>query len=120
VRQYEAALRVCREEADRVHEGLILNSLGATLLKLRRWDEARTILSEAVRVSAETGERRLRAHAFATLGDVCFASGRFDEALLNFESSLTLRRELEDLRGEKAMLERIASVTVTRTAGTTP
>src|SRR5690606_21980481 len=34
LRQYEAALRVCRDGSDRVHEGLILNSLGATLHKL--------------------------------------------------------------------------------------
>jgi tetratricopeptide (TPR) repeat protein len=116
LRQYESALRLCRETGDRVHEGLILNSLGATLHRLRRWDEARTTLSEAAHVNAETGERQLRAHALATLGDVCLASGRLDEALLDFEASLALRRELEDHRGENAMLDRIARVHAAKTA----
>lgn len=116
VRQYEAALRLCREMGDRVHEGLILNSLGATLHKLRRWDEARTTLSEAVRVSDATGERQLRAHAFALLGDVCLASGRHDEALLDFEASLELRLALDDHRGEQAMRQRIARVLAAKAA----
>jgi tetratricopeptide (TPR) repeat protein len=120
LRQYEAALRLCREMGDRVHEGLILNSLGATLHRLRRWDEARTTLSEAVRVTTETSERQLRSHALATLGDVCLASGRLDEALADFEASLALRRELEDGRGESAMLDRIARVTALKAAGPDP
>jgi tetratricopeptide (TPR) repeat protein len=119
LQQYEAALRVCRETGDRVHEGLALNSLAATLLKLRRWDEARTILLESVHVCTGTGEHRLRAHALAMLGDVCFASGRLDEALLHFDVSLALRRELEDAPGERAMLERIARVRQARSTGST-
>jgi tetratricopeptide (TPR) repeat protein len=120
VRQYEAALRLCREAGDHVHEVLILNSLAATLHKLRRWDEARTALSEAVRVSADTDERQLRAHAYATLGDVCFASGRLDEALQDFEASLALRRELDDSRGEQLLRERIARVNEARATVAAP
>ncbi len=108
VRHYELALRLCREGADRVHEALILNSLGASLHKLRRWDEARTALVEAVRVTEQTGELLLRAHAFATLGDVAIASGRLDEARERFSQSLQLRVQLADRRGEGWMYQRLA------------
>ena len=110
LRQYELALRLCRSTNDRVHEGLILNSLGATLHKLRRWNEARTTLSEAVRVSEAAGERSLVGHALAALGDVCMASGRLDDALQHFESSLAIRRELGDEPGQERLQERIARV----------
>ncbi len=108
VRHYETALRLCREGDDRVHEALILNSLGASLHKLLRWDEARTALVEAVRVTETTGELQLRAHAFATLGDVAIASGRLDEARERFAQSLELRVELADRRGEGWMHQRLA------------
>jgi tetratricopeptide (TPR) repeat protein len=108
LRQYEAALRLCRELDDRVHEGLILNSVGATLLKLRRYDEARTALEEGIHANACTGERRLEAHAHAALGDVLLATGRPHDAGLAFERSLALRRALGDRRGEEWTSERLA------------
>jgi tetratricopeptide (TPR) repeat protein len=92
----------------------MLNSLGATLHRLRRWDEARTALTEGARESAACGERQLQAHALATLGDVCLASGRLDEAQASVEASLALRRELSDRRGEGWMLERLARILVAR------
>ena len=101
------SLRLCRERKDRVHEGLILNSLGATLLKLRRYDEARTALEEAVQLNAATGERRLEAHSHAVLGDSLFEAGRIAEARMAFERSMKLRPTFGDRRGEGWMLERI-------------
>ncbi len=108
VNHYEVALRLCRENADRVHEALILNSLGASLHQLKRWDEARTALVEAVRVTEQTGELQLRAHAYATLGDVAIASGRLEEARERFTQSLLLRVDLADRRGEGWMQHRLA------------
>ena len=112
VRQYEAALRICRETGDEVHEGLILNSLGASLHKLQRWDEARTVLADAVRVTEASGERQLHAHALGLLGDVCLGSMRLADACRHVEASLEIRRLLDDRRGEGWMLERLARIHV--------
>ncbi len=108
VRHYEAALRLCREGRDRVHEGLILNSLGATLHRLQRWDEARTALLDGVRVTEATGEVQLQAHALGALGEVCLDSGRLEEARTHLHASLLLRLALPDRRGEGWMHERLA------------
>ncbi len=114
VRHYEAALRICRETDDRVHEGLILNSLGATLHRLSRWDEARQALADGARVAEATGERQLCAHALGLLGEVCLGSGRLDEGLRSLEASIDLRRQLGDRRGEGWMLERLARVSAAK------
>ena len=118
VRQYEAALRICRGTGDDVHEGLILNSLGASLHRLQRWDEARTVLADAVRVTSAVGERQLHAHALGLLGEVCLAVGRLGDARTHVEASLSIRRQLQDRRGEGWMLERLARIY--RVQGDTP
>jgi len=110
VRQYEVALRICRETNDGVHEGLILNSLGASLHRLQRWDEARTVLADAVRVTSAAGERQLHAHALGLLGEVCLGSLRLTDARVHVEASLDIRRLLDDARGEGWMLERLARI----------
>ena len=76
---------------DRVHEGLMLNSIGVTLTRLRRYEEARTVLEEALVVNRETGERQLEAHTLASLGDVAQAGGRFEAAAEYFERSRSTR-----------------------------
>ena len=52
---YEAALLLSREDHDPAQEGLILNSLGVTLSKLNRPEEARTVLEESVALNRQTG-----------------------------------------------------------------
>ena len=88
VRHYESALRLCRATDDRVHEGLILNSLGVSLYKLRRFDEARIALAEGAHAAQAASEPQLQAHALGTLADVCLASGRLEEALASVDRSI--------------------------------
>ena len=107
VREYEAALRICRETSDRVHEGLILTSLGASLNKLRRWDEAQTTLTDAVRVNTESGEQQLLGHALSALADVCLGRERFADALGYLQSTMTIRRAAGDRRGEGWLWEKM-------------
>jgi len=78
--QFEGGLRLCLENTDRVHEGLMRNSLGACLLKLGRFDEATTMLSESHRVNSETGERQLLVHTLLTLTRVQLAQSQGDRA----------------------------------------
>ncbi len=108
LRQYEAALRLCRELEDRIHEGLILNSLGATLLKLRRYDEACTALEEAAAVNAHARQGRLEAHSHAVLGDAFLERARPADACRAYKRSLTLRSALADRLGEGWMLQRLS------------
>lgn len=98
--QYEAMLHLCRALGDRVHEGLVLNSIGVTLVRLRRWDEALTVLDEGARVNRETGQRRLEAHSEAALGDALVGAGRAADAVPHYDCSLAIRPEIGDRRGE--------------------
>jgi serine/threonine protein kinase/predicted ATPase len=110
VRHYEAALLVVRDQHDTVHEGLILNSLGVTLARLDRLDEARTVLEESVTLNQKTGQQVLEAHALSALGGVSRRTGRLDEARQLFDRSLALRRARGDLAGEGWMHVRLAEV----------
>jgi len=86
----------------------MLNSIGATLLRLARFDEARAVLEEAVQANRSTGERQLEAHALAALGDALLASARPSDARAAFEQSGALRPLFGDRLGEGWMLERQA------------
>lgn len=110
VRHYEAALLVVRDQHDAVHEGLILNSLGATLARLDRLDEARTVLEESVALNQTIGQHVLEADALSALGGVLRRTGRLDEARQLLDRSLALRRARGDLAGEGWMHVRLAEV----------
>ena len=84
------------------------DSIGVTLARLHRYDEARTALEEALVVNRQTHERLLEAHTLASLGDVAQSLGRPDAAAESFEAALALRRELQDRRGEGWMLHHLA------------
>jgi tetratricopeptide (TPR) repeat protein len=108
LQHYEAGLRLVRAQGHRAHEGLMLNSIGVTLHRLSRHDEARAVLDESIALNREIGEGLLEAHALAVLGDVWRACGRPDLAASCFEQSLALRVTLVDLDGERAMRARLA------------
>jgi tetratricopeptide (TPR) repeat protein len=110
LKHYEVALVLFRRVGDRVHEGLALNSLGVTLARLNRHDEARTALEESILLNRDTGERLLEAHALAALGDVHVAGRRFATAAECFGQSQELRRLLADLPGEQRMHQRLEQV----------
>jgi tetratricopeptide (TPR) repeat protein len=103
---------------DRVHLGLILNSIGATLLRLGRFDEARAVLEEAVHTNHATEERQLEAHALAALGDALMGCDRPTDARCAFEQSGALRPLLGDRLGEGWMLERQARALAVEGRGT--
>ncbi len=106
---FRAALTICRSIGDRTHEGLMLNSVAATLRRLGRVDEAVDLLKGALTSHLRNGEQMLAGHALASLGD-CYLDGReFDGAESCFQQSLRIRRELGDRRGEGWMLHRLAS-----------
>jgi serine/threonine protein kinase/tetratricopeptide (TPR) repeat protein/pimeloyl-ACP methyl ester carboxylesterase len=105
---YEAALHTYKDLEDWVHAGLILNSLGVTLRDMDRSEEAAAHLEEALEVNRMTGERLLEAHSHAALGELEHGAGRYESAVARFETSLDIRREVEDRAGMGWMMYRMA------------
>jgi tetratricopeptide (TPR) repeat protein len=95
------------------HVGHVLASIGATLHKLERPEEAVSRLEEAVRLHRRTQARQLEAYALGVLGDIHFSTGRHAEALTCYGASLRLRLEIGDRKGEGWMLQRLARVHAT-------
>jgi serine/threonine protein kinase/tetratricopeptide (TPR) repeat protein len=112
---YEAALALVRGPllagggSSRGDEAVILNSLGVSLTKLGRPDEARTVLEESLALSREIGERQLEAHALAALGLVCMNTHDLAAAAGCFEQSRVIREALGDRAGEASMRRRLAA-----------
>jgi tetratricopeptide (TPR) repeat protein/class 3 adenylate cyclase/tRNA A-37 threonylcarbamoyl transferase component Bud32 len=110
--RYRRALEIFRREGDRRHEGLMLNSIGATLRMLDRREEAAAVLLQAEAVHRESGEELLRGHASALLGDLERDAARPVEARRWYEQSLDVRRAIGDLPGETWMCLRLAGVSI--------
>jgi tetratricopeptide (TPR) repeat protein/class 3 adenylate cyclase len=107
---YDAALDVFREALaifERVGPpasvGLMLNSIGACLLKLERAADAAAALQQAIGVHAAADQPRLEGHARALLGDAALAAGDAAGARAAYEQSLAIRERLGDRRGEAWM-----------------
>ena len=107
---YELALRLTRVLSDRVHEGLMLNSLGITLGRLNRHEEARTALEDSVELNRATNQRLLESHALTALGDIHRIRQRSDLAHVCYGQSLALRRALNDAAGEALLIQRLAQL----------
>jgi hypothetical protein len=110
--RYEAALSLYRQLDDPAGIGLMLNSLAASLNAMRRHEEARRHLEEALPVHRRCGNQLLEGHACAMLGDIALELGEPDRALWLFTESHALREATGDRLGEGWMHIRIASAQV--------
>lgn len=104
---YEAALRAVRRTDQRGDEGVILNSLGVTLSRLERHEEACRVLAESATLNEATGQRLLLAHALAALGDASAATGRPGDARGFYERAGAIRRDLGDAEAADRLARRI-------------
>jgi len=86
---------------------LILNSLGVTLSRLGRHEEARCVLEESVALNEATGQRLLRAHALAALADACAATGRRADACRYYEGARAIRSDLGHTQAADQLIQRI-------------
>jgi len=107
---YLAAASLFHDLDDRVHEGLMLNSRGVTLTRLSKYDEARAILGQARELNLRTGQRLLEAHSLSALGELAILEGDLQLAKAAYSSSLDIRREIRDRRGEAWSLLNLARV----------
>jgi tetratricopeptide (TPR) repeat protein len=76
LRHYERFLVLARELGDVRCEGLALNSLGVTLSRLNRHEEARTVLEDSIALNEAADNPQLQAHALGALAEVCRAAGK--------------------------------------------
>jgi tetratricopeptide (TPR) repeat protein/class 3 adenylate cyclase len=107
LRHYETALAQVRRIDQRADEGVILNSLGVTLSRLGRHEEAWRVLNESATLNEATGERLLLAHALAAMGDACAATERAADARRCYERAAAIRRDLGDAEAADRLARRI-------------
>jgi predicted ATPase/class 3 adenylate cyclase len=105
VSQFAAGLRLCEQESDRVHEGLMLNSLGASYLRLRQFDEAERVLLRSIHVTTALNALQLQGHARLTLARVYASTERVAEATAMLAAADDVARHLDD----RTMLDAIAA-----------
>ncbi|AMW05772.1 hypothetical protein GEMMAAP_15145 [Gemmatimonas phototrophica] len=93
---FEAGLRLCEETSDRVHEGLMRNSVAATLLRLQQPARAIPILQRSIEVTMECGEHTLQVHALLTLTRAFMATAARESALSVLAQARNLVGTLHD------------------------
>jgi len=104
---YEAALVAVLRTDQRADEGVILNSLGVTLSRLGRHEDACRVLDESVTLNEASGQRLLLAHALAALGDACAANGRAGDARRFYQRAEAIRRDLGDAGAADRIAQRL-------------
>jgi CHAT domain-containing protein/tetratricopeptide (TPR) repeat protein len=97
--RYEQALALRREAGDRRGEGVTLNNLGLLASELDLGAEALEWLTEALAIRREVGDRSGEGATLQNLGAQTLP-GRPEEALVHFQSSLDIGREIGDPRLE--------------------
>ena len=98
------------EKDDKKHAGFILNSMAATLIKLKQGKQALIRLEEAMQYHKQANQPLLEGHALAMLGDIYFDLKEINRAKRSYEKSSVLRRKIGDRKGEGWMSLRLAKV----------
>ncbi|HKT36004.1 MAG TPA: tetratricopeptide repeat protein, partial [Nitrospira sp.] len=107
LRHYEAARDRYSQAGALPEMTLMVNSVGMTLHKLRRDEEAMTQLEEALALAQKAEHRLFEGYALASLGDVCLDRRDMRQARLFYERSYEIRRQIGDRRGEGWMLHQL-------------
>lgn len=105
---FREALAIFERIGEAEHAGLMMNSIGACLLRLDRAADAESTLEDAVRAHAARGHPVLEGHALALLGDAARAQGNTGRATASYAQSLALRQTLGDRLGEGWMRQHLA------------
>ena len=83
-------------------------SMGIANLQMRRPNDAIRLLSNAARLSADTGQPRIRAYAHSSLAEAFAISGRGEESKEHCFEALEVFTELEDRLGISAAYANLA------------
>jgi tetratricopeptide (TPR) repeat protein len=109
-RLYGQALDLLGPDATPPRRVELLLGRAAAASDLRRLDEARADLGEAMRLVADLDDRRLSGRALVVLGDLEQKSGEFDAALATLATAVEQFRSVED-DGGVADAMRITGIT---------
>ena len=110
LRHYELALASCAMLGDRVHEGLMLNSLGVTLSRLQSARGSAHGARGERRAEPRDGRTLLEAMPSRRSATFTGCASAPTAARECFEQSLALRRALSDVAGEAQLLQRLAQL----------
>jgi tetratricopeptide (TPR) repeat protein len=105
---YQQALPIYQNIGDPAKLGLLQNSLCATLLRLKRFDEV--ILESRAAAHLNQEQKTLEGHRLAMLADAHLGLRQHQEALDAYLASLALRRENSDEKGIGWMLYSMSQV----------
>ncbi|GCE49799.1 ATP/maltotriose-dependent transcriptional regulator MalT [Thermosporothrix hazakensis] len=93
---YRRAMSCLEELHDDYERANTLIGRGVTLQRYGKYDEAVTVLQEALDLARKIGFRRAEAYALVSLGDVYQDQGKYDQALLMMEDGLSLASQLAE------------------------
>jgi DNA-binding winged helix-turn-helix (wHTH) protein/tetratricopeptide (TPR) repeat protein len=94
--------------------GSLLNNMSGVLIQMGHFEEAQSYSMRAIESFRLTGERRNEATAMSRLSDIYARQRFYDEATEAAESSLSVRRELDDQFGIGSSLIGIADISAQR------
>jgi predicted ATPase/class 3 adenylate cyclase len=106
--EYRHALDIFERLQDAAGIGLMLNSIGVTLVRQQKLDEAERTLVRAIGVHRTARNALFEAHANTALGEIADARGDATRAREHYRASLELRERAGDLAGSGWTLHRIA------------
>jgi tetratricopeptide (TPR) repeat protein len=87
-----------------------LNNLGNLVLDAGEYDQARTLLEEAVAIRREVGDRWATANSLNNLGNVVRTQGDYEQARALYHESLIINREMGDKWALAYLLEDIGGL----------
>jgi tetratricopeptide (TPR) repeat protein/DNA-binding XRE family transcriptional regulator len=107
---YGHAGRAARDSGDRVAEAAVLNNLAVIDLRLSRYHEAASHLSQALALCAQAGDLIGQARALGNLGIADYQQGRYHDAITYHGQALDLYRRIGDHFGEARTLNNLGVV----------
>ncbi|MFF5232985.1 tetratricopeptide repeat protein [Dactylosporangium sp. NPDC000521] len=107
---YEQALAMYREIADRVNEAATLNDIGAVYNNLGDRQQALTFYQQALSIQRDVGDRGNEAATLNNIGHVFDRLGDWQQALTFYQQALPMTRDVGDRAGEAATLNNIGAV----------
>ncbi|HES58514.1 MAG TPA: tetratricopeptide repeat protein, partial [Firmicutes bacterium] len=108
--QYNLALSLLRDLADRHGVAAVLHGLGQVEMIESNFETARSLIGESVALRREIGDAHGVASCLSDLGNMEYRQGHFPEARELHSESLAIRRSLGDRRGIGQSLSNLGNV----------
>jgi tetratricopeptide (TPR) repeat protein len=110
VEMWIGALKESQEYGTPNQEAQIRNNLGIAHSKLKRFQQARDYLESANVIFARLGSKQGKAYVLTNLGEISFAEGQYERALMQWMDAEQLYRKMDDGQGIVESLLQVAQV----------